>query len=123
MTDHPHGRGQLMADCRLRAATDLLTHGWDPVVLAALRDGPQRRHQLRTAIGTISEKVLTQTLRRLTDAGLITAQRYAQAPPRVDYALTALGTSFLEGPMAALAAWITRHGDELLQAQEHRIPH
>jgi DNA-binding HxlR family transcriptional regulator len=85
---------ELIEDCRLRAATELLTHSWDPVVLAALRDRPLRRHQLRTAIGGSSEKVLTEALRRISDNGLVTRLRYAEAPPRVDYALTTLGESF-----------------------------
>jgi DNA-binding HxlR family transcriptional regulator len=114
---------ELVEDCRLRAATELLTHTWDPVVLAALRDRPLRRRQLRAAIGGISEKVLTEALRRLSENGLVTRLRYAEAPPRVDYALTTLGESFLNGPIAALGAWITAHGDELLEAQEAHDTH
>lgn len=113
-----HGCPDLVADCRLRAATDLLAHTWDPVVLAALRPGPRRRKQLRAGIGGISDKVLTETLRRLVANGLIESRRRAEAPPRVDYALTTLGRTFLDGPMAALGEWITEHGDALLQAQE-----
>src|SRR5690606_20683154 len=62
---------ELVADCRLRAATDLFAHMWDPVVLAALRTGPRRRRELRAAIGGISDKVLTDALRRLLANGLI----------------------------------------------------
>jgi DNA-binding HxlR family transcriptional regulator len=38
--------------------------------------------------------------------------------PRVNYALTSLGRTFADGPMRALAEWITRYGDELFEAQE-----
>ncbi|MFF5042397.1 MULTISPECIES: hypothetical protein [Streptomyces] len=38
--------------------------------------------------------------------------------PRVEYALTALGRSLVEGPMAALGRWALEHGDELLEARE-----
>src|SRR5215472_11085415 len=100
----------LVADCRLRAATDLFAHVWDPVVLAALRPGPLRRHELRAAIGGVSDKALTEALRRLVGHGLLEHRRYAQAPPRVDYALTRLGKSLVEGPMAALGEWITEYG-------------
>ncbi len=108
----------LVADCRLRAATDLFAHVWDPVVLAALRAGPRRRHELRVAIGGVSDKALTESLRRLVGHGLLEHRRYAQAPPRVDYALTGLGRSLVEGPMAALGEWITEYGDQLLAAQD-----
>jgi DNA-binding HxlR family transcriptional regulator len=109
---------ELVADCRLRAATDLFAHTWDPVVIAALRPGPLRRHELRASIGGISDKVLTETLRRLTGHGLIARHAHAEAPPRVDYALTRLGQGFADGPMRALGRWITDYGDELLDAQE-----
>ncbi len=107
----------LVADCRLRAATDLFAHAWDPVVLAALREGARRRHELRAVIGGVSDKALTEALRRLVGSGLVEHRRYAQAPPRVDYALTELGRSLVEGPMVALGEWITEYGDQLLAAR------
>nr|WP_241830642.1 helix-turn-helix domain-containing protein [Parafrankia colletiae] len=107
-----------MADCRVRAVTDLFTHTWDPVVLTALRRGPRRRRELRAAIGGLSDKVLTEALRRLCAHGLLERRAFAQAPPRVEYALTALGQSLVDGPMQALGDWIIEHGDELLNAQE-----
>ncbi|MEV0218044.1 helix-turn-helix domain-containing protein [Streptomyces sp. NPDC050704] len=118
MTDHDAHCYELVADCRLRAATDLFAHTWDPVVLAALRVGPHRRRELRAAIGGISDKVLTDSLHRLLADGLIERQAHAEAPPRVDYALTGLGQSLVEGPMMALGRWALEHGDELLEAQE-----
>jgi DNA-binding HxlR family transcriptional regulator len=107
-----------VADCRLRMATDLFTHVWDPVVLAALIAGPQRRRALRANIGGISDKALTEALHRLVTNGLLERTSHAEAPPRVDYALTPLGRTFTDGPMRALGEWITRYGDELFEAQE-----
>lgn len=118
MTDHDAHCHDFVADCRLRAATDLFTHTWDPVVLAALRGGPRRRRELRTAIGGISDKVLTDSLRRLLAAGLVERHAHAEAPPRVEYALTSLGQSLIEGPMTVLGRWAIEHADELLEAQE-----
>ncbi|MEU0542225.1 helix-turn-helix domain-containing protein [Nocardia sp. NPDC005978] len=111
-------RDELVADCRMRAATDLFAHTWDPVVIAALHEGPRRRRELRAGIGGLSDKALTEALRRLLGHGLIERRSYAQAPPRVEYALTPLGQSLVRGPMRALGAWVDEHGDELLDAQE-----
>jgi DNA-binding HxlR family transcriptional regulator len=36
----------------------------------------------------------------------------------VEYALTGLGRSLVDGPMRALGRWVTEHGDALLDAQE-----
>jgi DNA-binding HxlR family transcriptional regulator len=115
MSDHCY---EPVADCRLRAATDLFAHTWDPVVLAALSSGPRRRGDLRAAIGGISDKVLTGTLHRLAANGLIDRHAYPEAPPRVEYDLTGLGRSLVDGPMKALGRWTLEHGDELLDAQE-----
>jgi DNA-binding HxlR family transcriptional regulator len=116
MTDHCQ---ELVADCRLRAATDLFAHTWDPVVLAALSAGARRRRELRAAIGGMTDKVLTDALRRLLAHGLVIRHAYAEAPPRVQYELSELGQSLVDGPMKALGAWTVQHGDELLDAQEH----
>ncbi len=116
--DTDGGRGDFVADCRLRMGTDLFTHLWDPVVLAALVAGPQRRRTLRANIGGISDKALTEALHRLVTNGLLDRRSYAEAPPRVDYALTPLGRSFADGPMRALGEWIVRYGDDLFEAQE-----
>ncbi|MFI6291002.1 winged helix-turn-helix transcriptional regulator [Nonomuraea sp. NPDC050790] len=111
-------RDELLADCRVRAATDLFVHTWDPVVLAALAAGPRRRRDLRLAIGGIRDKVLTQALHRLLASGLIDRRAHAEAPPRVEYALTDLGRSLVDGPLNALGRWVVEHGDQLLDAQE-----
>jgi DNA-binding HxlR family transcriptional regulator len=120
--DTDGGCVNFVADCRLRMGTDLFTHVWDPVILAALVAGPQRRRALRANIGGISDKALTEALHRLVTNGLAERRSYAEAPPRVDYALTPLGRTFADGPMRALADWIIRHGDELFEAQERIRP-
>jgi DNA-binding HxlR family transcriptional regulator len=115
--DTDDGCENFVADCRLRMGTDLFAHVWDPVVLAALTAGPQRRRALRAGIGGISDKALTEALHRLVTNGLTERRSYAEAPPRVDYALTPLGRTFADGPMRALADWVVRYGDELVEAQ------
>ncbi|MGN9837482.1 winged helix-turn-helix transcriptional regulator [Nonomuraea sp. H19] len=117
MSDQGSHHGEFVADCRLRAATDLFAHMWDPVVLAALRPGPRRRHELRATIGGMSDKVLTETLRRLLAHGLIDRRTYSGGPPRVEYGLTLLGESLVNGPMKALGAWAIEYGEQLLDAQ------
>ncbi|SHL27650.1 winged helix-turn-helix transcriptional regulator [Actinacidiphila paucisporea] len=117
---HRPGRfDEPLADCRVRAATDLFAHTWDPVVLVGLGPGPLRRGDLLAAIGGVSDKVLTDTLRRLLANGLIGRHpRTATAPPHVDYALTPLGRSLVDGPLRELGRWSLAHGDALLAAQE-----
>lgn len=109
---------EFVSDCQLRAATDLFRYKWDPIVLAALSIGPRRRGTLHTSMRGMSEKVLTEVLNRLLSHGLVERKSYRESPPRVEYELTELGNSFVNGPMRALGSWITDHGEELLNAQE-----
>jgi DNA-binding HxlR family transcriptional regulator len=106
-----------VADCQARLAFDLFAHSWNAVVVFALREGPRRPGELREAIGGISSKVLTETLRRLERTGLVAREAFAEAPPRVEYALTELGRSLLE-PMQAFGRWSELHADEVVAAQE-----
>ncbi|MFC4050803.1 winged helix-turn-helix transcriptional regulator [Actinomadura syzygii] len=111
------GDREFTADCQTRLALDLLSGTWTGVVLWALRDGPLRPGELRARIGGISHKVLTGTLRRLEHDGLVTRRRYAEAPPRVEYALTAPGRGLLV-PLSALGRWTERYADDVLDARD-----
>lgn len=64
---------------------------WSVSVLLALRDGVRRPGELERAIVGISTKVLNERLRKLLKYGLIARQRYAELPPRTEYALTPFG--------------------------------
>ncbi|WP_254715129.1 helix-turn-helix domain-containing protein [Actinomadura sp. NAK00032] len=112
--------GGFAADCQTRMALDLLSGTWTGVVLWTLRDGPLRPGHLRDRIGGISHKVLTETLRRLEQNGLVTRRRYAEAPPRVEYELTGPGRGMLK-PLYALGRWTEDYADEVLDAQERML--
>ncbi|WP_328395874.1 helix-turn-helix transcriptional regulator [Streptomyces sp. NBC_00390] len=115
---HGHGAPDgFLADCRARPTFDLPANTWNAVTLWALRDGPCRHGELRETIGGINSKVLTGTLRCLEYNGLVGSRAYAEAPPRVDHGLTALGRTLI-GPIEALGAWGFRYGDEVLEAQD-----
>lgn len=107
--------GDFLADCPARLAIDLIAGTWTSVVLYALRDGPKRPGRLQAEIGGISQKVLTQTLRRMERSGLVSRRRYAEAPPRVEYELTAPGRDLLI-PIYALGEWAHRHADTVAAA-------
>ncbi|GGJ49180.1 winged helix-turn-helix transcriptional regulator [Streptomyces brasiliensis] len=109
-----------LADCRARLAFDLLANTWNCVVLWALKDGPRRHGILREHIGGISQKVLTETLRRLEFDGLVARRVYGGSPPRVEYELTGLGRTLLV-PLDTFGAWAFEHGDEVMAAQDRYI--
>ncbi|MEV8532401.1 helix-turn-helix domain-containing protein [Streptomyces sp. NPDC051211] len=112
------GGGAFAADCRARVAFEVLANRWDSVVVFVLGEtGPMRPRALLARIGGISPKVLNEALRRLEYNGLVERRAYAEAPPRVDYALTAAGAALLD-PIRAMGAWAARHADDVLAAQD-----
>src|SRR6266436_10012275 len=92
-------------DCR--AVSDVLARvgdKWSVLVVATLGEGPKRFNELRRAIASISQRMLTLTLRGLERDGLVTRTVFATIPPRVDYELTDLGRG-LSKPVEALGRW------------------
>jgi DNA-binding HxlR family transcriptional regulator len=108
----------LPSDCR--AVSDVLARigdKWSVLVVSKLGAGPLRFNELRRSIGGISQRMLTLTLRGLERDGLITRTAFPTIPPRVDYALTALGRDLLI-PVSALGAWAIRNQPKIAHARE-----
>ncbi|MGW7353678.1 winged helix-turn-helix transcriptional regulator [Streptomyces sp. NPDC054784] len=93
------------AQCPCRAMLNLLANKWSALAIGALEEGPQRFGRLQDRLQGVSAKVLTRTLRRLEDAGLVERTVYPEVPPHVEYALTPLGSGAAV-PLRALRAWV-----------------
>jgi DNA-binding HxlR family transcriptional regulator len=94
-----------------RAISELLARvgdKWTVLVVETLGSGPKRFNELRRALGSISQRMLTLTLRGLERDGLVTRTVFPTIPPRVDYELTGLGRSLLE-PVNGLAQWVRQN--------------
>jgi len=90
---------------------------WSVLVVTRLGEGSMRFNELRRAIGGISQRMLTLTLRGLERDGLITRTVFPTNPPRVDYALTPLGRDLLQ-PVSALGAWAIRNQPKIASARQ-----
>jgi DNA-binding HxlR family transcriptional regulator len=117
MGDHEFGGNVFLSDCPARTAVEVIADKWSVVTLYGLMAGPLRHGELVEAIGGISKKMLTQTLRRLERNGLVIRTAYAEVPPRVEYELTDLGMSLRE-TIQTLTRWAETHGLELDDAAE-----
>ncbi|MBK3567979.1 helix-turn-helix domain-containing protein [Streptomyces sp. MBT62] len=100
----------------VRQILDRVGDKWSLLVIANLHDGPRRYTDLQQAVTGISQRMLTLTLRQLGEDGLIARTAYAEVPPRVEYALTPLGESFLQ-VATSLVQWASTHHGEI---REHR---
>ena len=98
------------ADCAARRALDLVADKWAILAVYALADGPRRHMELRRQLDGVTQKMLTQTLRRLDASGIVARTEHATLPPAVEYALTPLGRTLL-GPLAALCGWAEENMD------------
>src|SRR6266576_3967964 len=104
-------------DCR--AVSEVLSRvgdKWTILVVGELGNGPKRFNEIRRALGSISQRMLTLTLRGLERDGLVTRTMFPTIPPRVDYELTNLGRG-LSKPVEALGRWAIEHQPEIQRAR------
>ena len=88
----------------------------DVLAVNTLGTGPKRFNELRRSIASISQRMLTLTLRGLERDGLVTRTVFPTVPPRVDYELTELGRSLLT-PVGALGAWALQNRSRIQAAR------
>src|SRR3974377_1653775 len=108
----------LPEDCR--AVSDVLARvgdKWSVLVVTRLGGGPLRCNEFRRSIGGISQRMLTLTLRGLERDGLITRTVFPTVPPRVEYALPALGRDLWQ-PVSALGDWALRNQGKIARARD-----
>ena len=104
-------------DCR--AVSEVLARigdKWTVLVVGELGGGPKRFNEIRRALGSISQRMLTLTLRGLERDGLVTRTVFPTIPPRVDYELTKLGRSLLE-PVSGLGLWARKNRETIQEAR------
>jgi len=105
------------ANCPTRAILDQIGDKWSMMILAVLVPGPRRFNAVKRQLEGITQRVLTQTLRKLERNGMIRRRVLGGSPPGVEYALTPLGRS-LQKPFAVLYDWTLVHSDAIRKHQE-----
>jgi DNA-binding HxlR family transcriptional regulator len=110
-------RGNVMAvDCPSRGVLQHLTSRWGTLVMVALATRPHRFAELRRAVGGVSERMLSQTLKDLEADGFVLRTAHPVVPPHVDYELTGLGRE-AAAHVVALVGWIEGALPEILAGQ------
>lgn len=89
---------------------------WSMLIVMNLSNGPRRFNELKRQIDSISQRMLTLSLRGLERDGLVSRTVTPSIPPRVDYELTELGISLRE-PVQQLGTWAVAHIDCIRAAQ------
>lgn len=92
--------------CAIEVALEVIGGKWKLVILRHLLDGTLRFGELQRAIPDVTRRILTRQLRELEEDGLVHREVYPEVPPRVEYSLTALGST-----LAPLAAHLEEWGE------------
>jgi DNA-binding HxlR family transcriptional regulator len=88
-------RVRITNNCPLTSSILLISGRWKLIIIWQLKDGAKRFSDLQRSIPHTSKKMLSQQLRELEVDGLILRKNYQETPPRVEYSITALGTSLV----------------------------
>lgn len=116
---------KMEAICGLDVALHYIGGKWKPILLFYLHTSPRRFGELKRLVNGISEKVLIQQLRSLTEDGILTRRDYMEVPPRVEYAITDFGRT-LALVLQPLCEWGNRNRAHLraqtMSASEAEMP-
>ncbi len=104
-------------NCPTRMVLTRISDKWAVLILGVLQDEPTRFNQLRREIEGVSQKVLSQTLRKLERDGLVLRTVIPTTPVAVEYAITPLGRT-LAATVDAIRVWSEAHIEDVLEAQK-----
>jgi DNA-binding HxlR family transcriptional regulator len=108
---------ECIGQCPIRNVLDRIGDKWSMLVLLYLgRTDKMRFNELHKAVGDISQKMLTVTLKILEADGLVKRTMFPQIPPRVEYNLTERGRSLIPH-LKNLSKWAE---DNMVGIQESR---
>jgi DNA-binding HxlR family transcriptional regulator len=105
------------ADCPSRVLLNEIADKWSVLILAAICEEPLRFNAIKRRLDGITQKALTQSLRRLERNGIVARQVLPVSPVAVEYRITPLGRT-LEQPFQALYAWTLKYLPEVERAQK-----
>lgn len=99
-----------------RLILDQIADKWSILIIAALCSGPMRFNALKRQLDGVTQKALTQTLRRLERLGLLERRVLPVSPVAVEYSVTPLGES-LKVPFQAIFQWSVDHASQIEAAK------
>jgi DNA-binding HxlR family transcriptional regulator len=96
-------------DVLTREMVSRISDKWSLWTMSVIAESgrPMRFSRILDHVDGISQKSLTKTLRGLERDGLISREVFAEVPPRVEYAMTALGSAMLDN-VAPLWLWVAK---------------
>ena len=105
------------SDCPSRLLFDQIADKWSMMVLTVLEGGPMRFNAIKRRLEGVTQKALTQCLRRLERNGLLSRRVIPVSPIAVEYEITPLGRTLHE-PFKILYAWTLANLPAVEQARQ-----
>ncbi len=102
--------------CPIARTASLVGDTWTILIVRDLMSGSKRFGQLQESLGHVSPKTLSQRLKTLEYAHILTREAFAEIPPRVEYSLTDKGRA-LSSIIDAMYAF----GDQYLPVEEETL--
>jgi DNA-binding HxlR family transcriptional regulator len=110
--------------CPVARTAELIGNKWTPLIIRDLVKGEKRFSELERSLRGVSPKTLSERLKKLEDARVVTRTCFAEVPPRVEYTLTEKGLALLpviDSMRAYGNAWLPECDDEDLVADESQV--
>ena len=85
---------ELFGRCPHATAQKVLSGKWTMLVMRHLEDGPMRFNELQHCLPDMTAATLSKLLKRMESDGLVVRNDYGEVPPRVEYALSPIGSEF-----------------------------
>lgn len=104
-------------DCPHRLLLDQIADKWSVLILSALCEQPLRFNTIKRQLDGITQKALTQSLRRLQRNGIVDRKVITTSPIAVEYHITPLGRTLKE-PFGALFNWTISYLPEVEKARQ-----
>lgn len=103
------------ADCASRPILDQIANKWSMMCMAVL-DEPRRFNEIKRRLQGVTQRVLTQTLRKLERDGMVERRVLPTSPVGVEYSVTPLGESLRE-PFGRLYDWTVTNAESIRRNQ------
>lgn len=102
-----------MNRCPVAEGIKIIGGKWRLRIIHEIGEETRRFGEMKRLIPEISEKMLIQELKNLTECGVLSRYAYKEIPPKVEYSLTDHGKKILP-----IIEQIATFGMELLAEQE-----
>ncbi len=96
--------------CPVDLTLSVIGGRWQGLVMWAVRDKSKRFSEIKRELVTINDKMLSQTLKKLVEQGVLNRKSYNEIPPKVEYSLTETGKQ-LQPILNLMQKWGTNIAD------------